>query len=690
MSLFAFFYMKPNIKDLKEKELVKLVDNRYKSSETLWSIIDKTYKTNTSFYDNEPDWVKKVPAMVQKTLSNRITSNMESVINSVIANPPGLNFIAGRTTEESEELARTQERFFLKKYNERNVKEDMRMGLRNLYFGRLMVLKPFWNPKIDDFDVKAIDPRKVRFAKNSTKEEESEFAIEKVTDNLCNLLTRFPEKKTDILEKSGFTEETINDAFIENPEVEYEEAWIGDYLICKYGTIILSRIRNPYWDWDGLLVTEEEEEQLENQEEGMSKDARRQLMTTIKLEQETRIGQQKEATERESEKEDYGSGEKPEGIKKESGELEGEESIEPNEGHSEPISFKSYYFNYFDQPRKPYVFATILNNENQPIGRTDFITLSIPLQESIDRRKQDIGQNAELMNGVTKVESSVMTKSEAQSLAYQAKGIIYGDGVVAGVKRETGVALPNFIVEDMQDSRNEIDNIMAASSAFRGEREGQETKAGRLALIQQSFLRLNEMVQVVDYVYSETFSWFYQLAKTRYTERHYAKWMGEEGATKIIDLIQDDFETGSEIQVIPGKTLPVDTEFKLERAQRDVDAGLISPIDYMEEAGYSNARDMARNAQLFKINPNEAVGISPEEIQKLAPPQKEEKPPNVTVNYKDMPADAQVQLLAQIDIQANPQLILADRLADRKDKQKEIEFKRPVANEEVDVTQNTG
>jgi hypothetical protein len=28
---------------------------------------------------------------------------------------------------------------------------------------------------------------------------------------------------------------------------------------------------------------------------------------------------------------------------------------------------------------------------------------------------------------------------------------------------------------------------MAASSAFRGEREGQETKAGRLALIQQSY-----------------------------------------------------------------------------------------------------------------------------------------------------------------------------------------------------------
>jgi hypothetical protein len=166
----------------------------------------------------------------------------------------------------------------------------------------------------------------------------------------------------------------------------------------------------------------------------------------------------------------------------------------------------------------------------------------------------------------------------------------------------------------MIDSRSEIDNIMAATSAFRGEREGTETKAGRLALVQQSFLRLNELVQVVDFVSLEMFSWGMQLAKTRYTEYHYAKWMGKEGAREVIEIIQDDFESGSEVTVVAGKTLPVDNEFKYEQAQNDVMQGFISPADYLEIAKYDNAKELAKNAVLYQQNPMEAVGLTEEDM----------------------------------------------------------------------------
>jgi len=643
--------VKTDISKLKDNEKAQLIDNRWNSSDSVWQIVNKTYDTNTKVYQNEPEWLDRVPVAIQKVTANRITPNMEAVINSVIANPPGINFIPGRETPESENLARKLEGFFRKKYQERNVKEVLRMGLRNLYFSRLIVLKPFWNAKINDFDVKAINPKAIRVSKTSRKEEETEFAIEEITDNLCSLIARFPDKEKEILQKSGFTEETASQAYIMNPEVKYKEAWIGDYVIFKYDNIILDTIRNPYWDWDGILISDEEEQQI-NASYG---EDRRAVFTEAKLAQNERKLPSPEVETN-----------APQVI-------EGE--IPPNEGHSEAQTYKAYNFNYFNQPRKPYVFTTILNNDNTPIGRTDFITLSIPLQMSIDKRKQDIGQNAELVNGVIKIDAEVMNKADAQSLAFEAKGIIWGKGVVAGVQRETGTPLPAMVMEDMIDSRNEIDNIMAASSAFRGEREGQETKAGRLALIQQSFLRLNELIQVTDYVLGEVFGWFYQLSKTRYTEYHYAKWIGKESATEVLDLIQDDFETGSEIQVIPGKTLPVDSEFRFERAQNDVEAGIISPIDYMEEAGYTNPKDLAKDAQIYKINPNIAVGITPEEMAELAPPQKEEKPPNVTINYADLPVDAQVQLLGQIGIEANPQIIVAEKMAEQQKGKQEFALK---------------
>mgnify|MGYP003552410307 CR=1 FL=1 len=653
--MFRYFRMKIDISKMKEGDLAKLVEQRWSSSDSVWQIVKKTYDINTKAYQNESDWLEKVPATIQRVMSNRIFPNMEAVINSVIANPPGLNFIPGREGDESEKLARNLEKYYRKKSEDLNVKESIRMALRNLYFARLLVLKPFWNAKINDFDVKALNPNDVRFGKYSTKEEESEFAIEEVTDNLCALVSRFPKKEKEILEKSGFTEETKDQAYIMNPEVKYKEAWIGDYVIFKYDNIILDAIRNPYFDWDGILLSDEEEQQI-NSSYG---EDRRAIFTQAKLEQDTRMQSPLPSPEVETSAPQL---------------MEG--GIPPNEGHTEAIQYKAYYFNYFNQPRKPYIYTTILNNENKPIGRTDFITLALPLQIGIDKRKQDIGQNCELVNGVIKIDSEVMGKADAQSLAFEAKGIIWGKGVVAGVQRETGTPLPQMVFDDMQDSREEIDNIMAASSAFRGEREGQETKAGRLALIQQSYLRLNELVQAVDYTYGQLFSWFYQLSKTRYTELHYAKWLGKDEATEVLDLIQDDFETGSEIQVIPGKTLPVDAEFRFERAQNDVKDGIISPVDYMEEAGYMNPKDLAKNAQIYKINPNVAVGITPEEMAKLAPPQKEEKPPNVSISYADLPPDAQVQLLAQINIQANPDLLIAEKIAEREKGNKEFGLKK--------------
>lgn len=619
--------MKVNIKELNDEQKKRLVETRWSSSSELWDTVESVYKTNIATYSNTSSWIQDIPQKRRKfvTQANRIFVNMESVINSLIANPPGLNILPARDGEEAADFARKLESFFMKKYDDLNTKEIIRMGLRNLYFGRLLVLKAFWNPAINDFDYRAIDPRKVRFGKYARKEEDSEFAIEIIEDNLAAVIERFPEKKDDLMKKYGLSSDA--DLYIKNPDIEYKEAWIQDYVIFKHEEIILDCIKNPYWDWDGVLVTDEEYEALEDTGEeggegennGMSTEDRRNTLQRIKLEQDGRRASMSPQ------------------VNPDTG-----EEMEPE------VSYQSYYFNYFDRPRKPYIFATVFNNENSPIGRTDMITLSSELQRSIDKRKMDIDENCELANGIVKVDAEVMGKADAQRIRWETKGVIWGKGVVAGVQRETGGALPAMVFNDMIDSRQEIDNIMAATSAFRGEREGQETKAGRLALIQQSYLRLNELVQVVDYVSHEMFSWGMQLAKTRYTEYHYAKWMGKEGAREVIEIIQDDFENGSEIAIISGKTLPVDDEFKFEQAQNDVLQGFISPVDYLKIAKYDNAKELAKNAVLYQQNPMAAVGIggnempvpfapgnlTPDQVNQIAgggglPPEMQGMPPEV-------------------------------------------------------------
>ena len=139
------------ISEFSDSQLCNLIDNRWKSSETVWDVVERTYNINLKIYQNEPEWLTTIPRKKSRVRANRIFVNMESVINSLIANVPKPLVLPGRETPEAKELARLQEKYFQIKYTERNVKEIMRKGLRNLYFGRLIILKPFWNAKLNDF-----------------------------------------------------------------------------------------------------------------------------------------------------------------------------------------------------------------------------------------------------------------------------------------------------------------------------------------------------------------------------------------------------------------------------------------------------------------------------------------------------------------------------------------------------------
>lgn len=658
-----------DIKTLTDDQKLKLVDARWASSYEIWDKIDKIYKHNTSIYENKSEWLQKIPERrrLYQVQANRVFVNMEAVINSLIANPPGINILPAKKGLDSQEFARRLESYFRKKYNDLNVKETLRMGLRNLYFGRLIVIKPFWNPTINDFDFRSVDPRNVRVSKYARKEVDSEFCIEEISDNLCAIIDRFPTKKQELMKKYGLTDEV--QLYTQNPEVKYKEAWINDYVIFKLDDIILGTIKNPYWDWEGIQISDDEEKQLTT----LTGDARRQLFQHIKLDQPKRTSSGDDTTDtviqnaptpstppgtpqqEQSTPTPQGDPSQPQ-SQPDQAPVAPQAQPAPATPQNEPVSYKTYYFNYFESPRKPYIIATIFNNENSPIGRTDMITLSADLQRGIDKRKMDIDENSELANGVLKVDASVMGKSDAQRIRFETKGIIWGKGVKDGVTRETGQSLPQMVFDDMKDSRSEIDNIMAATSAFRGEREGQETKAGRLALVQQSYLRLNELVQVVDFVSKETFDWGMQLSKTRYTEYHSTKVIDQKGKQDIIELIQDDFEPGTEVTIIAGKTLPVDNEFKYEQAQGDVKSGYISPVDYLEIAGYENAKELSKNAFLYKVAPFSQFDISDEERQKIPPPIPQSRLTE-RVDYNDLPPAAKAQWLARQGITVTEQQI---------------------------------
>ena len=578
-----------DISVLESADKIKLIESRWKTSDILWSQLKKTYDKNKSLWQNRDeknnnffDRAINLISKKRKEKDNRIFLAMESVLNNLTGRPSKPSVIpAVKDNLESRKISNNLQSVFIEKYKQLGTKKQMKKGLRYLFFSRMMILKVFWDKDLDDFNVKVGDPRNIRVSPKATKDTESEYHIEEIHTTIQDLIATFPDKEESILKNEGLDKKS---AMIDNKSIVYKEAWLdyGKTVIYVYKNTILKEEQNPYWDWDGIYTTGDE------------------------LEKSNKIEPKERRTEMR-------------GVKDLQSERKKEVAMS-KEKSQEKITYENYLYNYFDSPRAPYIWGTVLEVEDRPIGETSLIEIVAPLQEAIDERKQQISDNARLMNGLWKIDTSLvknMTRADARKMKAEASGIIYGHGVRNGVIREVGSPLPQFIFEDMVHSTADLDNIFGTQPTFRGEGGRQETATGRAILREQSFSRLDELIDLIDYMHLELYRWWFQLMKLNYTERHYTKIIGLNKAEETIELTQDDLQEGIEIKIIPGQILPEDRLTETERAQELGMAGAIDPITMFTKMGEDNPEDMAKKLIMYKANPFSIIDMSNEDLQKL-------------------------------------------------------------------------
>lgn len=517
---------KSGISALKDEQLIQLISNRWESGSTIWGVVENCYKKNKAMWENKPEGDDNIPKNKSNIKDNRIFLAVESVISALTGKPSKPNIVlGGGDPEEGKKISTDLHDYILEEYNQLKIKKKVRQAIRNTLFSRLFVIKVLWDNALDDFNVVNVLPTNVRFSKNATDIDSSEFGIEKVTKSVMEIIALFPDKEAKILEKLSMKKE---DAIIQNPDMTYYEAWLdyGQYMAVKYEDIILKRQKNPY-------------------------------------------------------------------FKEEKG--------------------------YFPKPRAPYIFGSVLQSEDSPIGETSLIEQVTSLQEGINRRKQQFDNNADLMNGIVKIDTNVVTgvsKADAQKMKNE--GIWYGAGVSNGITRETGKELPSFLQNDLIHSISDLDNIFGTGNTMRGERGGQsETATGRGILREQSYTRLDEWIDLIDGVHLEIYKWMAHFIKTRYTEDHLVNFIGENKAARVIKMLRENIKDGLEVKIIPGQILPEDKTFKSEKMTEALTAQIVSPLDYFESGGFDNPQKLAKNVEMYKMNPLSILDMTPEDIQKL-------------------------------------------------------------------------
>lgn len=301
--------------------------------------------------------------------------------------------------------------------------------------------------------------------------------------------------------------------------------------------------------------------------------------------------------------------------------LKGFQDFRKKATEAEPnrFKYKTHLYNHLDRPIPPYIFGTVFDEADKPIGETSLIEQAAPLQVEIDKRKRQFADNADIMNGVWKIDTNLtqISRADAQRAKADPQGVWFGPGVSAGVQRETGKELPSFLANDLQHSITEVDNIFGTQPTFRGEKGTTETATGRAILREASFQRLNEFIDLMDYIHELSYNWWLQMVRVRYTESHFVKPLGATRARETIDLHQDDINEGVEVKVIPGQITPEDRLFKSERAKEAAEAQLLTPLSFYEAAGFDNPMEEAKRLEMYKINPFSVLDMTPEDIARL-------------------------------------------------------------------------
>ena len=126
--------------------------------------------------------------------------------------------------------------------------------------------------------------------------------------------------------------------------------------------------------------------------------------------------------------------------------------------------------NFLPRPTKPYVLFNFLNLGKWVIDDTSLTDQAIPLQEVLNKRGRQIVENADQANGGTIWNSSMIKQEEvAKLLGDPGERVMSKGNVNEAAARLPMNMLPDYVMNDKIDARNEIDNIYSTHGAVRGE-----------------------------------------------------------------------------------------------------------------------------------------------------------------------------------------------------------------------------
>ena len=254
--------------------------------------------------------------------------------------------------------------------------------------------------------------------------------------------------------------------------------------------------------------------------------------------------------------------------------------------------------NFFEFPRKPYIFINYTNNGDSPIDNTTVVEQSLNLQKNINIRGRQITEISN--NAVPKkvFDQAAMSKDQAaqvdndpnQHIILDLKGQESPDINKAFGTVHADPPSP-ILYEDMQSNRAEIHAMFGTKSAMFNQQDGgaKQSAASKQMDREADMSVTDDLVNTtVVRVITEQCGWTLQMIKVNYNHDHQMSAVGKDGDLANLTLNQTSVDDGIGIQVKASTTDKVRRRAEAMELAKDK---LNDPMSMFEDLDVPNPKE---------------------------------------------------------------------------------------------------
>lgn len=548
----------------KDDEIIGKFEEWYKESQSLYNKRIEYTQLNKAYYHGElfPS-KKKGDAALQfrsewksNTKHNKIFENVETIIPIMTSDLPEPMGTVNTNDPDVLSAVRTTEGALRYLHRIDNFEVKKEQIARDMIINRDAVVCPMWDKtkgKHGEVTVEVIDPRYFRVDPNSTFDQQGDYFFKVVPRTYRWAVAQYPDAK-EVLKNSfgtahgdvsGFNDEEIKD--LDNA-IFIKEVWYWReekpgkhcvYFAAYINDTLLLNKRSPFWDYDGIPDPE-----LEQQKEAMLRE----------LEESTVVSEGRQPT-------------------KEEIELVNEEF----EQHRK-------YRNFMEKEELPYVIIPSFPDYTSPFSSTSLIEQVMSLQDSLDKRKQQIDENANLTgNGqwINEKDSGVSYRQLSS-----APNLVIEPNPGSRVEKVPGIPLPPYIMQDKDDTAVAIDNIMGANSISKGQQVGAKSATEATILKNSDEGRLSLQMRHLATGLEKIYKWQLQIMKLMYRQERQVILFDSVGNIESHDkIMRDNIPDGMQIFIDSKAAQPNDQFTKRREADALFNSGSIGPLTYFKMRG---------------------------------------------------------------------------------------------------------